>query len=281
MNPKDKLLANIEDFPTLPTIYHNLMNAMSDPSSTVSDVADVITVDQSTTIKLLKFANSPMFGLTQKVDSISDAIFYIGFNEVRNIVISLSVMNLFDEFKSNLHFNIVDLWKHSIAVGTIARIYGESFGTRNLENYFVGGILHDIGKLLFIKSYNRRYLDLLEDVYENKNVLNKKEEEVFGFDHSQAGALMAKKWGLPGSIIKTIKHHHKGVSGDGFDRQTACVHLGNITANLLEMGSAGNDIVDRPNKEIWNELDVREDHFTGLHDRINLAYNDSIGILKL
>ena len=147
-----RILKSVEDFPTLPTVYTALSDVMANPRSTTQDAANVIMRDQSAASKVLKTANSPLYGFRGRIDTISQAIFHIGFEEVRNLVIAISIMDIFKNTKLSLSYNPVELWKHSIAVGVITKLIGKELGVKNLENYFLAGILHDIGKLLFLNE---------------------------------------------------------------------------------------------------------------------------------
>lgn len=277
----DKLIENVRDFPTLPTIYTNLMKAMSNPNSTVNEVAEVIARDQATTAKIIRFANSPVFAIHKKIEKISDAIFYIGFNEVKNIVLALSVMNVFRQIKALTSFNIIELWKHSIAVGVITRIYGQQLGIRDIENFFISGILHDIGKLFFVKIFKNQYVEAIEEALESRISLNTVEKKMFDADHCFVGGLIAEKWKLPNSLYSSIRHHEKGTQNGKNNVLIACVHLANITAQIFEFGNSGDNLVDRPNFEIWKILDFKSGTISALYDSIIINYEQSAQILSL
>lgn len=278
----DKLVKMVKDFPTLPTIYSKVMKTMADPKCTVNDLADIIQSDQSITLKILKFANSPMLGMRTKVENISDAIFYVGFKEIKNIILALSVMKLFAKFKSGSALDIVKLWEHSIAVGAVTRILGSQVGVKNVEDYYISGILHDVGKLFFIKIFKEKYAKIIEEAVVRKISLNAVEKEIFGKDHCFVGYLLADSWKLPKSIVNCIRYHEKGVSASGeFAKQIACVHLANIIAQAMELGESGDEIVDEPNFEIWSILAIKPGQIAGLYDTFLSHYQKSTSILAL
>ncbi len=281
MRNLDELLEKINDFPTLPTIYSTLMEVLSNPRTTVQDVADVISKDQSSSLKILKIVNSAVYGLQTKIDSIAQAIFYIGFNEVKNIVLTLSVIDVFSGTKSLVNFNIVDFWKHSIAVGIISRRMGKAMGVRNTDNYFLAGIIHDIGKLFFLRSMNEDYLKVLRYVQEHRESIRDIEVKMIGFDHTTAGELLAVKWQLPESIINTIKFHHVGLIDGNPETMIVCVHLADVVARMLELGHPGDEIVSAPNEEIWSKINMPDNVFTKMYDNLIFEYTQSLGILLL
>jgi putative nucleotidyltransferase with HDIG domain len=281
MRDINELVEKINEFPTLPTIYSALLEVLSNPRTTVQDVADVISKDQASSLKILKIVNSAVYGLQSKIDSIAQAIFYIGFNEVKNIVLTLSVIDVFTRTKSMVNFNIVDFWKHSIAVGIITRKLGNVVGVKNTENYFLAGIIHDIGKLFFLRSMNDDYMKVISYVQEKKLSIMDMELKLIGFDHTTAGELLAEKWQLPESIKQTIKYHHTGMVEGNWDLMIACVHLADIVARLLELGNPGDDLVPTPNLEVWKKLDMPENAFTKMYDNLIFEYSQSLGILLL
>jgi HD-like signal output (HDOD) protein len=277
----DNLIARVKDFPTLPTIYTNLLKAMANPNTTVREVAEIITSDQSTTIKILKFANSSVFSFKTRIDNISDAIFHIGFKEIKNIVLAISVMKLFKDLNTSIHFNIVDFWKHSIGTGVIARFLAEKKNIQDIENYFISGILHDIGKLFMLRTFNEKYIKTIEYARDNNFDLNFLEKKVFGFDHAFVGSLLIEKWKLSTPIYRAVKHHHSLKNTTENDIDIAAVHLANIMTYILEFGNGGDNIADQPYHGIWEIFNFEKDFFVNSHSYIYNNYLQAIGILSL
>lgn len=276
----DKILDRVRDFPTLPTMFVKLLDMIANPNTNIQDLAVLISKDVAIASKVLQVVNSPLYGLLNRVDTISQAIFYIGFNEIRNICLAVSVIEVFKSVSAGSKFNIVELWKHSIAVGTITRLVGLSAKVGNLDNYFVAGIMHDIGKLFFIKFFSNKYLELIEEAYEESLPLETLEKKYFGINHLILGELIAKKWNLPTSLSNTIRYHGVGLT-DAFDTIVACVHVANIVANTLELGHSGNHMIPRPNREIWSKLNLPEGFFAETRDIFVANYSQSILGLQL
>lgn len=275
------ILSQVKDFPTLPTIYSTLLDVMANPRSTVQDVANVITKDIAASAKILKTVNSALYSMQVRIDTISQAIFHLGFNEVKNLVIALSILDMFSRVKSFNTFSLVDFWKHSIAVGCITRLIGTIIGIKNIENYFLSGIVHDIGKLFFLKNYEAEYRQVIDYVQENKVFIKEAEKKIFGLSHLTVGDLLAEKWRLPPSIRNTIKNHSTGIVNGRIDLQVGCVHLANIIARSLELGFAGDEYVPEPNPEIWASLNLPSNVFTKVLPRILIEYEQSVSILLL
>jgi putative nucleotidyltransferase with HDIG domain len=281
MKNYQELISKIQDFPTLPTIYHSLLETISNPLSTVQDVANIISKDQASTAKLIKVVNSPLYGISSKVDTVTQAIFYLGFNEVKNIILALSILKLFNDAKTFSYFNIIDLWKHSIAVGTISRILGQKIGVVNLENYFIAGLLHDIGKLIFYRILGDDYAKLLKYNFENNLDLEETERKEIGITHEIAGELIANQWKLPTSITLVIKSHSNFRTDGSSDNILACVHLANIIANIMMLGNNGSNVITQPNYNVWNYINLPSGSFKEMFQEIIDTYNNSIDILTV
>ncbi len=279
MNPIEELLKDAEDLPTLPTIYTSLLDVMSNPRSSVNDVAIIITQDIAASTKIIKTVNSPIYSLKAKVETITDSIFHLGFEEVKNLVISLSVMNLFKSDSTFQTFSIIDLWKHSIGVGVITRLIGIEIGVKNIENYFLAGLIHDIGKLFFADVFKDDYKQVIRYSEENEKSIEEAEDAVFGVNHTLAGEALARTWGLPDSFVNSIRYHSSGFAGDEPNLLTACVHVSNILARALEMGYAGDDYVHKPNPEVWDVLKLKDDSIAKSYKKFIENYNQAVSIL--
>jgi len=275
---RDKII-NIDDFPTLPTIYTQLMEIMSSSRTTIENVAEIIEKDQASSIKILKTVNSSVYGINKKIGSIKDAIFYLGFQEVKNLVFSLTMINLFKNKKKLSFFNLVEYWKHSIAVGVITRLLGKIIGEKKLDNYFISGIIHDIGKLYFVYYMQDEYSMVIENIRNDENYIIDTERLLMDTDHCQIGWEIAKKWDLPNSLSNSILYHYDGSVNGNSDTLVSCVHLADIIARAMDLGNPGDIYVHRPNPSIWDTLNISPKEILALEQPIMEQYSDSISIL--
>ncbi|MCZ6674926.1 MAG: HDOD domain-containing protein, partial [Verrucomicrobia bacterium] len=157
MEKIEDIIGSVDDFPTLPTIYSKLLDMLANPHTTATSLAKFISNDPSAATKILKTVNSPVYGLQGKIDTMSQAIFHLGFHEVKNLMMALSIIDLFSKLDSVQNFSVVDFWKHSIAVGVISKLLGKKLSVQHIEPYYLAGILHDIGKILFLREFSDEY----------------------------------------------------------------------------------------------------------------------------
>lgn len=268
----DNIVRKIKDFPTLPTIYTTLLDVMANPKATASDIASVISKDQASSAKILKVANSSIFGLQNRINTITQAVVYIGFNEVKNIVIALSIMDMFSGVKATNQINPLDLWKHSLAVGVQTRLMGKTIGVQKFENYFLAGILHDLGKLLMLKAFPYEYAETYQYAIDNKIPLRQAEQEKMSFTSSLAGSILAEKWKLPLYVINTIKGSNTGRADGQLDTLVACVHLSDIVASAYGLSVKPNEMIQKPNEDIWEAINLPENYFAENEQRFLTDY---------
>lgn len=275
----EKINYNIRKLPTLPTIFSAISDAMSDPMITNEEIAKIISGDQASTFKILQVANSAFYGFRNRIDTISQAIMVLGFNEVRNIVLALSVINLFSKEKEMVNFNPVNFWAHSIGVGIMTRMVGKECGLTNLENYFISGILHDIGKLFFYIYAGKEYAEVLRTVDEKNCSLCSAETDVFGFDHAYIGAQVAERWHLSHNVINAIKYHQVGPIGEKYSNLIAAVHISNIFAQMMELGNPGDELIPVPNLKAWDVLNLQNDSFDRISKVLLSDFEQTVNLL--
>lgn len=278
MEKIEEIIAQVDEFPTLPTIYSKLLDMLSDPHTTATSLAAFISNDPSATTKILKTVNSPIYGLQGKIDTMSQAISHIGFNEVKNLVLALSVIDLFSKLDSIENFSLVDFWKHSIAVGVISKLLGKRLEMKKIEPFYLAGILHDIGKIFFLRAFSDEYTQVVRTAIFEEKCLSEIENRRFGINHLEAGYLVARKWQLPETILKCIQFHNDGRVDGELDEQVACIHLADTIANILELGVSALFTVQRPDPEIWQFLKVEPGVIESLCPEILSAYNQAVSI---
>ena len=281
MNPVDKILKTVKDAPTLPTVYSALCDAMANPHSTANEVAKIVSMDQASTIKILRIANSSFFGFSGRIENIQRAIVILGFNEVRNLIMASSVMNMFSRKESSTGFKPTDFWAHSLAVGLIARSVARLAGCPIVENFFVAGILHDIGKLFFYQFAEDDFARVISSVKKEGRLIRDCEVEVFGMDHALMGSMLADHWKLPEPIRDAIHYHHFGTAGDKPDLLVASVHVGDVLARALGLGHPGDDLVPQPSESVWQDLKLRPGMMTQMVPSLLRDYEEAVSQMQL
>ncbi|HRS01033.1 MAG TPA: HDOD domain-containing protein [Bacteroidota bacterium] len=280
MQQIDSILAKVKEFPTLSSFYSSLAGVINNPNANINDVAEIIEKDQASVTKLLKIANSSIYGFRSRISSVSQAILFIGFEEVKNILLTLKIINLFRTYDSEIKFvNPVDFWKHSIGTGVIARIIGMNIGIQNNDILFLCGITHNIGKLLFYITIPDDYEKVLK-LHKNKRIsIQDAEREVLGISNSMAGEMLAQKWKLSIPIIEGIKYYQTGYIGEKINLNVAIVHIADIAALLLGFGNDGREFISQPNPKVWELLKLPDNFFSLNYERVKRDFEENSSIL--
>ena len=277
----EKIIDNIRDLPTLPTVYLALSEAMADPRSTAQDISRRVSSDPASSSRVLRLANSVLYGFSGQIATISRAVVVLGFDEVRNLVLATSVLDLFSKQDSAFDFRPVDFWAHSIGVGIATRLIGKACRLAEVENLFVAGVLHDIGKLVFFEFAEKEFTRALDLANKCQQPLRDAEIEILGMDHSQGGRLLVENWHLPPAIQKAIGGHHAGVIGEPPDPLVAAVHIADTLVRALELGFGGDDLIPRPNERAWEVLSLPPDTLTEMTPQILQQFEEATRIMGL
>ncbi len=281
MNIIDNIISSINALPTLPTIYTQLSEALDDEYASNQRIAQIISSDQASAFKVLKVANSPIFGVQRRIESINQALLFLGHTEVKNILLALSIVKQFNGKGDPNSLRSVDLWAHSIATGIICRNLAILSGQKKFDNYFLAGILHDIGKLLFLQFAPKEYINAVKLAKEEKIPILIAEKEVLKIDHAQAGQILADKWKIPSYIQETIQYHHPAQTPKGTNHLLSTVHLANIIARIMKLGFSGDNLIPQPNNIIWEEIVLDKGDIISLSDKILSDYKNAIHTLLI
>ena len=230
-------ISESQEIISLPTVASQVITILEDENVHLKELSSLIEKDAAISMKLLRFANSPMYGLRNPVSSIMQAVSTVGVNRVMNIVLGVSIFSKF-HFLSNMeHADFIKkFWGHSATTAGIARAIGvklkKSFG----DNEFVGGLIHDVGKLSMIQYDTSKYVDVLS-LMKNEGINDSDAEtEVFGATHVQAGAIISEKWQLPTSLQHIVAHHDHPENANEDTAVASLVRLADIVCEKNGFG---------------------------------------------
>ncbi len=194
------------DLPFQPHVLSAILNLQNDSMMNFHDLENLIKSDQNLTTLMLKIANSSFYYRGNEVKTLKQAIGMIGFQTVISFAMTASLKNAFEAANYSRFKNLV--WKHSIVTGVIARSIAEKLKRKELqEEAFIGGTLHDIGKVILNNLDRKMFIDVIDEVTSQNISFRRAELKRFGYDHNEVGMLCIENWKLPG-IYKTIAGHH-------------------------------------------------------------------------
>ncbi len=249
----DRLVEETSTIYSLPLFYEHLNEAINHPRCSTYDISRIITEDQGLTARLLRLANSPMFGCYAKVDSITKAVTIIGTQQLRDLALAATVMGIFRGIPEDL-LNMASFWRHCIACGIIARTLAVYRRESNVERLFVAGMLHDVGQVVLAAARPEVSRELLEARRETGRLYQDLEREMLGFDHAELGGALLKKWKIPASISEPVACHHIPGSAEQFRLETALIHLADIICQSMELGQGGEWGVPPLDEPAWDRM---------------------------
>ena len=217
---------------TLPPVASRLLDAVARPETTAEEIGRILSLDAALTARTLRLANSDFYGFPRKVGTVDLAVVVLGSNTIRDLVLSASVSRTLGEIAAAME----DLWDHSLACGVAARSLAERSGYRLSGEAYAAGLLHDIGKVVLHQTDPERFQAVLAMVGEQGTPSEDAERGLFGSSHSEVGAWLAERWGLPADLVEAIACHHRPKTASRNPALAALVHVANSLA--VEAGFA-------------------------------------------
>lgn len=254
-NLSDLAKAIVNQVTALPQFPENIVliqKLIADPKSEMTDIARQISMDPALTADLLKIVNSAQFMLPKKVDSISEAVKMVGIRGIKNLLYSYGTQKILgDESSQEKRL----LWDHSYRTAFYAYNLAKNFKRdRNLmDDVYVGGILHDMGKIIF-SNVHPELLQKIRNFCAEKNIPASEFENLSaGMNHAEIGALIAEKWNFPDSLVAAIRlHHDPSLAPTDFREVVETVYL----ANMLCEFEAGNVSFDQFDQKTLTEFGI-------------------------
>jgi HD-like signal output (HDOD) protein len=240
--------------PTLPSVVAKVIELVDNPKTSAAGLARLIATDQALTAKILKLANSAYYGFPREISTVNLAIVVLGFNTVKDMGLSISVLNVFRGGNENQYFDISKFWEHSIAVGVAARFLGRMFRYRVIGEAFVAGLLDDVVKVVMDQYLHEEFVEVMKEVHENNVPLLEAEEKILSATHAQIGGWLAEKWNLPHPITEAIRFHHEPRFASRHKDIVLLTHFSDYVVRMAKIGDSGNKDLPELDEEVIQAL---------------------------
>jgi len=253
-NPND-LLSNFKELPAMPNIIMRALNIMKDPDSSLKELAKIISYDQSLSTKVLTLVNSSYYGFPQQITSISRAISLIGMSKAKNLILTVAMRPMMQNQGDK------ELWKHSIMTAIGCEYIAKYLKIMDVDEAFVIGFLHDLGKIILNGKDARLYDKVKETVALNPSAnLLEVERTYFGADHCQMGSIITKRWQLPLIVNNAVKYHHTPSLSS---MPTAC-----SLVYLVDLLVKNDFVFENLNQEVMKNLNIQPERLEFFREEI-------------
>jgi putative nucleotidyltransferase with HDIG domain len=250
----DEVLRAEVGLTSFPDVYFRVSEALQSPKSSVTHIADLISKDTALSATLLKLANSAIYGVPARVDSISRATALIGGRALSVLALGVSAVQFFKDIPVEW-VNMETFWKHSVSVAVIAQVLASKKNPRVIEQVFVAGMLHDIGRLVLFRHAPFTMVRLIAAAAERKIPLTDIEKEVLGFDHGELGGKLLERWNFPLSLSDMIVQHHRPAE-EITTFPSALLSAADVLAAVTGEGNSGSLHVAPIPDCVWKVVDL-------------------------
>ena len=262
----------IDKMPSLPTTVSKILEICNDPQTRPADLNKVISLDPVLMGKVMKLINSAYYGVSQEVTSLVRAIIMLGINTVKNLALSTAVLGTLGKAKDFKALNMEGFWRHSLCVGVTSKLIAKRRRVDNsiLEEYFMAGLLHDLGKIPLNNVLSDGYLRAMSTSDRRNVSLYKAEREEIGADHCDVGRFIMENWKLSKEITDAVAFHHTAAGYEGSSRDIVdTVAVANYFANVSEIGFAGDRYPEKPEQAVFTHLGIKLEDLEDVTDTVN------------
>jgi putative nucleotidyltransferase with HDIG domain len=204
-----KLFSGNRQLPTVPELYVKFNKMIENPMVSNKQVADLLMKDQSMVTKILRLSNSALYAKRQEISNLQNALTFLGVETIKNLILQISLVRVFQfENEKIPEFKISTFWEHSLSTAYFSNLLTKKLKIPPSENYYLGGLLHDIGKLVIYQYYPEKFEQIILKQIDGKLMDYVAEEDVMGVNHTDIGIFFAEKWKFKKPIVEAIGSHH-------------------------------------------------------------------------
>lgn len=274
----------IDKMPSLPTTVAKILEITNDPRTSPADLNRVISLDPVLMGKVMKLINSAYYGLNQEITSLVRAIIMLGLNTVKNLALSTAVLGTLGKSSEFQALNMEGFWRHSLCVGVTSKLIAKKrkVDAKSHEEYFIAGLLHDIGKIPLNNKLSEDYIQAMSYSDQTNSPLYKAEKETMEMNHSEIGQVIVKLWKLDSAITDAIGWHHHTSAYKGQHKDLLySVAMANHFANTYEIGFSGDRYPEKVDPDVEAYLGMGLDQLEELEDTVNNEIQKASIFLKL
>jgi HD-like signal output (HDOD) protein len=233
-------LARCPSLPSLGSINKALQELLHAEQRYSAQISEIIRRDPSLTSRLLRLVNSVYYGLAQPVNSIEEAVFYLGVRQIRQLALVTPIIEDFQRLTRQCQFPWREFWQHCIGVALLTREVLSTVQTPMDESDYVAGLVHDVGKIVMAWSFPDHFAEIHRQASAGSRDLTEIEREILGLDHAELGGLYLERQRLPDLMVRAARYHHRPQESEQHTALVASVHVADLLLRAEGIGYSGN-----------------------------------------
>jgi putative nucleotidyltransferase with HDIG domain len=224
----------LEDLPAMPGIIIRVLEETEKSEPSAATLEAIISSDQAIAAKVLRVVNSAYYGVQGRVSSVGQAVVILGTKQVKNLVLSAAAITSMPASNASHSEALRSFWTHSYATAAAAQLIAriKDLPSVDAETVFIGGLLHDVGRLFMLTHFPNLYDEALARALSAGGGLEEFERLIFGAGHCEVGAAVAEKWSLPEQLVQVVRDH-EGPLDDDTPIPVIVVHAADVMAKSM------------------------------------------------
>jgi putative nucleotidyltransferase with HDIG domain len=234
----EDLVAKAGGMRAIPAAARKVLDLVDDEQASSAVLGEALSKDQALAAHVLKVANSALYGCAREITTLTMAVSVLGRKAIRNQIIVVTTRGVYRRFGITEKM----LWSHAVSTAIGARLVAKKSCPAVAEDAFVCGLMHDVGKVILNNECPDLFADVMMRTYNDGEPYLQAEKQLFGYSHTQVGALVTRRWNYPAMISSVAFHHHRdeepgpALEDAGSERILACVDLSNTICKIVGAG---------------------------------------------
>jgi len=263
MKKIEKIIREIDRLKPVSYVGDKIMDIVSNPDSSLSELVDIVEYDQGMTANLLRICNSAYFGLAKEITSVKQAVAFLGLDKVASLIMMGNSAENFREAQEGYDLTEGELWRYSVSSALMAQDLAEKRHLNNVSLVFTAALLKDIGKVILNTYVKGSFEAINKAVQDNGLTFLDAEKEVIGIDHAEIGARVAEQWNFSPAMVNIIRNHHHPENAPADDLSVPIVYVADCICMMMGKGVGSDglaysyyqDVVDRLH---FSEIDLQK-----------------------